>query len=354
MQDIYLTFELNGERYGIRKACVKEIFALPELGSVSDVPPGPHTIAGIVDFRGKPLPIINLSADLGHSKTDWQLTDIVITLKCPQVKVGILVNAVHDMQSISLNKVVHLKEPQELTDPDPSMIQTFSSEDEIFILRDPEDWIDPQQILALLSRSSPHQSLKHDQKTDAPDATAQFFQNTTTSEQEIFRKRADHLKDTVQKALGLLEPIAVVTLGGRFWGIDLADIREFINLQKVTPVPCCPPHIVGNTNLRGEILTLVDIRSCLALPSSGFLPDFKTMKAMIVEVEAIVVGLLVEEVNDAMFMLNQQDITAVMSNPYAKSDQYLKGIAPYSEGTMGILDLPKLLLKGGLVVDQAI
>ncbi|WP_416666680.1 chemotaxis protein CheW [Egbenema bharatensis] len=351
-EDIYLIFELNGERYGIRKACVKEIFALPELILISDVPPGAHTIAGIVDLRGKPLPIIDLNADLGHSKIDRQLTDIVITLKCPQFKVGILVNAVHDIRPISLNKNMHSKELQESTDAEkPAIIQAFSVEDEIFILHDPEVWIEAQQILSFVSRHFPHQSLKFDQKSGAPSPNETAQQNTPTTDQEIFRKRADHLKDTVQKAVELLKPIAVVTLGGRFWGIDLSDIREFINIQKVTPVPCCPSHIVGNTNLRGEILTLVDIRSVLNLPASGLLTDFK---AMIVEFEAIVVGLLVEEVNDAMFMLNQQDITAVVSNPYAKSDQYLKGIAPYSEGTMGILDLPKLLLKGGLVVDQAI
>ena len=42
-------------------------------------------------------------------------------------------------------------------------------------------------------------------------------------------------------------------------------MREFTNITRVTPIPCTPPHIVGNLNLRGEILTLIDLSNFLQL-----------------------------------------------------------------------------------------
>lgn len=355
MQDnSYLIFGLNGDRYGIRRDCVKEIFALPELASPSTTSPGSHSIIGIAEFRGTSLPIIDLNLNLGNSTLDYRLSDVVIVLKGLEVQVGIIVNEVYDMQTISSEKLVaQSPDLQERVNAGkPTIVKFFSIEDEICILHDPESWIDTQQISNLLQHTPDQSSTHEDAVHSVPDANAQFSQSTTAVEQEIFRRRANNLKEFTQKPdLGTLRPIAVVTLGDRFWGIDLDMIREFADIQKVTPIPCCPAYIVGNTNLRSEILTLIDIRSFLNLPQPELINDFKVM---IVEVEDIIAAVLIEEVNDALFMLNPQDITTAMPEPYASCEQSLAGLAPYSEGMMGILDFSKLLSKNHLVVDQTL
>jgi purine-binding chemotaxis protein CheW len=118
-----------------------------------------------------------------------------------------------------------------------------------------------------------------------------------------------------------------VVLNGEFFGVNLNRVREFTDVKKVTPIPCCPGHIIGNMNLRGEILTLIDIRGLLNLPLNSIAEGYK---AMVVEVDGIVSGITVEEVYDVMF-LNPKDITSVPTAIHSINDEYLKGATPYQE-----------------------
>ncbi|MGI8504859.1 MAG: chemotaxis protein CheW, partial [Hassallia sp.] len=164
-------------------------------------------------------------------------------------------------------------------------------------------------------------------------------------ERSIFQKRADNLRIPPESHdLKSFITLAVIAFDGNLFGIDLNIVREFTAIRQVTPIPCVSTHIIGNMNLRGEILTLIDIRGLLNLPLMGMA---NASKAMVVEVEDIVVGVIVEEVCDVMFSLNPTEIRAM-------NDKYLQGIAVYDEKIMSILDLPKMFLNGGLIVDEAI
>lgn len=51
-----------------------------------------------------------------------------------------------------------------------------------------------------------------------------------------------------------------------FLGIDVRDVQEVIRFQKMTPVPLSEPSVSGLINLRGQIVTAVDLRSRLEMP----------------------------------------------------------------------------------------
>jgi purine-binding chemotaxis protein CheW len=72
-------------------------------------------------------------------------------------------------------------------------------------------------------------------------------------------------------------------------------VREFTDLQRIIPVPCCPDYIVGDLNLRGDILTVVDIRQALQMPVVEAAP---TAKVMVVPLGDSLVGVLVDQVFD--------------------------------------------------------
>jgi purine-binding chemotaxis protein CheW len=52
--------------------------------------------------------------------------------------------------------------------------------------------------------------------------------------------------------------------------------------------------------------------------------------------------------------MNPQNMTAVPIAADAGGNEYLRGTTPYSEKMMSVLDLPKLLTKGGLVVKEEV
>jgi purine-binding chemotaxis protein CheW len=55
-------------------------------------------------------------------------------------------------------------------------------------------------------------------------------------------------------------------LDGRWYGVDIHDVREILPSQSMTPVPLASRLVAGLINLRGQILPVIDLRACLLLP----------------------------------------------------------------------------------------
>ena len=72
-----------------------------------------------------------------------------------------------------------------------------------------------------------------------------------------------------------------------------------------------------------------------------------------VQIADLVAGIVADEVLDVMY-LNTSEITAVPAALHSANDEYLRGTASYREKMMSILDLHKMLTKGGLVVDEEV
>ncbi len=105
-------------------------------------------------------------------------------------------------------------------------------------------------------------------------------------------------------------------------------------------------------NLRGDVLTLVDIRTVLNMGvGDGGIPP----KVIVARVENLLVGVLVDDVIDSIH-LNPKDIMPIASTLQGndKSEGYLQGTTPYCDRVLSLLDLPKLLMSGALIVDEQI
>lgn len=187
-------------------------------------------------------------------------------------------------------------------------------------------------------------------KAQAHRATT-FFAHATPEEREILLKRARNLRNRAEEtSFSGLAPYAVVGLQGELFALGLEVIYEFTDVADVTPVPCCPPHIVGNLNLRGEILTLVDISGILNLPS---VRSEQSHKAIVTRSGQLVAGITVDDVFDVIY-LRSADISPIPAAIHSLNDEYIRGVAPYQKRQMSILDLPKLLTSPTLVVDEVV
>ncbi|KAI9132763.1 chemotaxis protein CheW [Acaryochloris sp. CCMEE 5410] len=166
-------------------------------------------------------------------------------------------------------------------------------------------------------------------------------------DQDVFRQRAANLREALTDTDPAdLRSLAVVGLGNQYFGLDLSWVREFINIRSVTPIPCCPQHIVGNINLRGEVMTLVNIQTVLNL--SGELSE-SPQKAVVFEVNDVVAGLTVDEVVNVTALSSAQiaPIPAAVSAAYR---EFLQGTILYDNQYLNILDLPKMISQGVLNV----
>ncbi|MBX2865948.1 MAG: chemotaxis protein CheW [Leptolyngbyaceae cyanobacterium MAG.088] len=354
----YLTFELNNLQYGIETTLIREIFQLPELTPIADAP---GDIIGILNFRGKILPVMHLAKRLGQEMPPCQLSDSVIVIEWQGLQVGMVVNQVHDVQSFQADSIEAAPTYEFRSHTHTVFVAGIAKLDDhhLITLLNPETLIRQTDDVAMmaweaklndLDRAHPDERVLEAQEIPV---LTNFFSlycpNSTLEAQQTFRQRADGLKHSLESSdISSLMPLAVIELGDEYFGVELHRVREFINIRQVMSIPCCPSHIMGNMNLRGEVMTLVDIREALNLSLS----EENTSKAVVIEVDDIVAGITVDQVLDVVY-LPPSEISSMPTAIPTRCQDFFQGAASYYKKTLSILDLSKIFSSGGLIVNQA-
>ena len=86
-------------------------------------------------------------------------------------------------------------------------------------------------------------------------------------------------------------------LDGHLFGVEVGTVQEVIRYQEMTSVPLAPPIVRGLINLRGQIVTAVDLRRCLDMQERT--PDRLPMN-VVVRTGDETVSLLVDEIGDVL------------------------------------------------------
>src|SRR6516165_9692866 len=84
---------------------------------------------------------------------------------------------------------------------------------------------------------------------------------------------------------------------GHYFGLDVLKVQEIIRYQEMTPVPLAPPVVRGLINLRGQIVTAIDLRRRLDLADR---PAEQLPLNVVVRTEDGAVSLLVDEIGDVV------------------------------------------------------
>ncbi|MDJ0570038.1 MAG: chemotaxis protein CheW, partial [Pleurocapsa sp. MO_192.B19] len=322
---------------------VKEIFLLPELTPVAEAP---ADIVGLLNLHSLFIPVMHLDLRFGHQFEQCYLKDSVIVIESQGLQVGIIVNQVETVNDIDDRYIqADLSYGRERNINQAFVNGVINLDDEMIILLNVDNLVRHPDVLETLV--DPSEETEYQSAIDFYD---RYFPDASITTKEILHQRAANLRDSKDDVEPTeLIPIAVVSINGDYFGLDLGIVREFTKIERVTTIPCCPSHIIGNMNLRGEILTLVDIRQPLNLTINNY---NQTAKAVVIEVDEIVVGIIVEEVFDVIyFRLEELKPVPVAIN--ADTATYLKAMADYLERPLNVIDLPKLLAQGVLTVELA-
>jgi purine-binding chemotaxis protein CheW len=183
------------------------------------------------------------------------------------------------------------------------------------------------------------------------DSAAERLQHgmSPAQEQDILTARAlalarePHGDETATESLTVLEFL----LAYETYGIELSCVRETRPLRDLTPIPCTPPFVLGVINVRGQILSVIDLKKFFDLPEQG-LTDLN--KVIIVHDDGMEFGILAD------------DVCGVRSIPLAELQpslptltgvraEYLKGVT--SDRTT-VLDGKKLINDRKIVVHEEI
>jgi purine-binding chemotaxis protein CheW len=128
-------------------------------------------------------------------------------------------------------------------------------------------------------------------------------------------------------------------VGNLFFGIEVLQVQEVLRYLEMTPVPLAPEVIEGLMNLRGQIVTAVDMRRRLGLPKR---PEGQIPMNMVVRSEDGAVSLLVDEIGDVL------DVSAdcfepVPDNLPAEQRELILGIYKLEGRLLLVLDAERAL-----------
>jgi purine-binding chemotaxis protein CheW len=90
-----------------------------------------------------------------------------------------------------------------------------------------------------------------------------------------------------------MSQLSTFHVGKYLFGVDVSLVQEVVRLQLMTPVPLASPEIAGLINLRGEVLTAIDLRARLGLPPAD---STREPVNVVVRVDDEPVSLLVDEI----------------------------------------------------------
>jgi chemotaxis signal transduction protein len=179
-------------------------------------------------------------------------------------------------------------------------------------------------------------NLMHDHKLRA-------LQTESGSETATEVKRTSHADDEAKHELSEIQLVTFM-LGEEEYGVPISQIQEIDRLSKITKVPKAAQFVEGVTNLRGEVIPVLDTRKRFDLDAK--VSDDRT-RIMIMELGGIKTGLIVDSVREVL-SLSKKDIAPPPEAIHSGIDQhFISGIGKVDSGKrmVVLLDVEKILSK---------
>lgn len=172
---------------------------------------------------------------------------------------------------------------------------------------------------------------------------------TAEDTQRILKQRAQTLAREAVSAEAADAAIEVIEffLAHERYAVESKYVREVYPLEELTPLPCTPAFVLGIVNVRGEIISVIDIKKFFDLPEKG-LTDLN--KVIVLESEDMVFG-IVADVISGVRRIPRASIQPSLPTLTGIREDYLLGV---TEKRVVILGAEKLLNDEKLIVKEQV
>jgi purine-binding chemotaxis protein CheW len=133
--------------------------------------------------------------------------------------------------------------------------------------------------------------------------------------------------------------LVVFSLANEDYGVDIGAVDGIVKMQAITKVPRAPSFVEGITNLRGEVLPVIDLRKRFGLPAGEATKDTRIVH---VEVDGARVGMLVDAVTEVL-RVDEQAIEPPSPLVTTVESAFITSIAKVDGRLIIVLDLAKVL-----------
>jgi purine-binding chemotaxis protein CheW len=165
----------------------------------------------------------------------------------------------------------------------------------------------------------------------------------TGMQDEILRRRAETLaveqtEQVDEKRVGVL----CFALGEEWYGVRVSQVREIYNEYVVTSIPCVPDYITGVVNIRGEIVSVTDLRSMMGLGRTGEGATDEQPPLIVIADETVCTALVVDAIGDIAEIATDSIEPPLAILDRAQAD-YISGTFYVAGRLVALVNLPRVL-----------
>ena len=135
------------------------------------------------------------------------------------------------------------------------------------------------------------------------------------------------------------QSLVTLTIADQLCGVPVLSVRDILGEQPITRIPLAPPEIAGSLNLRGRIVTAIDLRRRLGVPPA---PPGTPRMSVVTEQGGDLYALLVDQVSEVM----TPPETSFERNPPTLPPswaEFCSGIYRLNGRLMVVLDIGRIL-----------
>jgi purine-binding chemotaxis protein CheW len=141
-----------------------------------------------------------------------------------------------------------------------------------------------------------------------------------------------------RRRIGTTRDFLTLRINGQLFGIPILQVQDVLGEVSLSRIPLAPEQVAGSLNLRGRIVTAIDVRKCLGLPNA----EATKRMSVVVEQDHELYSLIIDRVGDVLSLYDDDfENTPATLDPAWRA--MAMGIYRLDNDLLVILDVPKLL-----------
>lgn len=288
-KNTHIYFQVGENQYAINSENVLEIMKLPALDYPSKLP---NNIVGLLKYNNFVINVVDIRFYLNIEVTPYNKNNELLIVKTDEVIFGIITDKILGLLPFETF----------LVDQIPFVDNNMIIES---LYRNEKDTIFIVNIYSL------ERLLKsHNESSGNIDIPALMPQDDESRELMAKRSLGMAEKSAIRLSAGssqIKNKYISLNLNNDYYCISLDFIKEILNDTTITNVPGTPDYIKGIMNLRGDYITVIDLKNFLGLPET--VTDRQKNPVIIIRCNELQLALLVDKINEIFEFeeLQQQD-----------------------------------------------
>lgn len=320
----YIYFRIGKNFYSLPLESVLEVMDLPKLEYPQKLP---ANFVGVLKFNNIVVNVLDIRFYLGIELESYSISNKLIIVKTDEILFGLIVDEIVDIVDFEVRKIEHLP---------------FVSENQVI----ETSYSLECRNISIINTFALENIIKNGYTEKEVDVCALFPTDKTSL--ELFQKRATTLSQRFDYALtnNVFSDNKFLSfcLNKTTYCINLKYIKEVAKAENIIQIPCSPDYIAGLMTLKGDFITIINLKKFLDFSKTDYL---EKSKVLIIDADDFKMGFLVDEINDILNVsdeqINKKDINT--QNMFIDSEIIENNQVKYVLNLEAILSNPKMYIE---------